>query len=165
MQDYIDASTRILLLPLKKTQRNEIARILVHCCSNESLYNPFYSLVAKRLCSVASTPQVTRTVRMGLQFNLWGAFREWGESAEDMDWEEPDGDVLDDKGKLRKALNLAKFYGFLVAENVLSLQILKVQFSPFTALISGLGICQFTALHKDFSGTLLHAINRPFPGR
>jgi nucleolar MIF4G domain-containing protein 1 len=127
----MDASTRILLLPLKKTQRNEIARILVHCCSNESHYNPFYSLVAKRLCSSASTPQVVRTVRMGLQFNLWGAFREWGEAAEDMDWEEQEDDVLDDKGKLRKALNLAKFYGFLVAENVLSLQVLKVDSPRF----------------------------------
>jgi len=63
---------------------------------------------------------------MGLQFNVWGAFREWGETTEGMDWTEEQDDVLDDKGKLRKALNLAKFYGFLVAETVLSLQVLKV---------------------------------------
>ena len=122
---------RILLLPLKKAQRNEVVRVLVHCCSNESHYNPFYGLVAKRLCSPASTPQVSRVVRIGLQFNLWGAFREWGETTEGMDWTEEQDDVLDHKGKLRKALNLAKLYGFLVAENVLSLQVLKVRIHSF----------------------------------
>lgn len=114
-----------MLLPLKKAQRNEIPRVLVHCCSNESVYNPFYALVARRLCSPSSTPQVSRVVRMGLQFNLWGAFREWGENTEDAEWDE-DQDMLDDAGKLRKSVNLAKLYGSLVAEDVLSLQILKV---------------------------------------
>jgi nucleolar MIF4G domain-containing protein 1 len=111
---------------LKKAQRNEIPRVLVHCCSNENLYNPFYALVAKRLCSSTSTPQVVRIVRMGLQFNLWSAFREWGENTDDAEWTEDQDDILDDVGKLRKAVNLAKLYGSLVSENVLSLQILKV---------------------------------------
>jgi len=48
-----------------------------------------------------------------------------------MDWTEEQDDVLDHKGKLRKALNLAKLYGFLVAENVLSLQVLKVRIHSF----------------------------------
>ena len=62
---------------------------------------------------------------MGLQFNLWGAFREWGENT-DSEWSEEQDDNLDDVAKLRKAVNLAKLYGSLVAEGVLSLQILKV---------------------------------------
>jgi nucleolar MIF4G domain-containing protein 1 len=62
---------------------------------------------------------------MGLQFNLWGAFREWGEST-DAEWSEEQDDVLDETAKLRKAVNLARLYGTLVAEGVLSLQILKV---------------------------------------
>lgn len=60
---------------------------------------------------------------MGLQFNLWGAFREWGETTDD-EWME-DSDELDEAAKLRKAVNLAKLYGSLVADGVLSLQILK----------------------------------------
>jgi hypothetical protein len=63
---------------------------------------------------------------MGLQFNLWSAFREWGETT-DEEWTE-ETDDLDDTAKLRKAVNLAKMYGSLVAENILSLQILKVRF-------------------------------------
>lgn len=62
---------------------------------------------------------------MGLQFNLWGAFREWGETT-DEGWANEDADDLDDSAKLRKAVNLAKLYGSLVAGGVLSLQILKV---------------------------------------
>jgi nucleolar MIF4G domain-containing protein 1 len=63
---------------------------------------------------------------MGLQFNLWGAFREWGEST-DAEWSEDQDDSLDETAKLRKAVNLAKLYGTLVAEGVLSLQVLKVR--------------------------------------
>jgi len=80
---------------------------------------------------------------MGLQFNLWSAFREWGESTEDGDWADEQDDILDDKGKLRKAVNLAKLYGSLVAEGVLSLQILKVNFYSVrnVVLMKGPGIC------------------------
>lgn len=62
---------------------------------------------------------------MGLQFNLWSVFREWGETTDD-EWTEEDSDELDEAAKLRKAVNLAKLYGSLVADSVLSLQILKV---------------------------------------
>jgi len=62
---------------------------------------------------------------MGLQFNLWNAFREWGETT-DEEWADETDNIDDDAAKLRKAVNLAKMYGSLVAEGVLSLQILKV---------------------------------------
>jgi hypothetical protein len=62
---------------------------------------------------------------MGLQFNLWSVFREWGETTDDA-WTEEDSGELDEAAKLRKAVNLAKLYGSLVADSVLSLQILKV---------------------------------------
>ena len=62
---------------------------------------------------------------MGLQFNLWGAFREWGENTES-EWSEDRDEVSDDKTKLRKAINLGKLYGSLVIDGVVTLQILKV---------------------------------------
>ena len=116
------------MLPLKKAQKNEIPRVLVHCCSNESVYNPFYALVAQRLCSPSSTPQVARIVRVGLQYNLWSAFREWGENLDDTEWnEDREDDSLDSAAKLGKSVNLGKLYGSLVADGVLTLQILKVR--------------------------------------
>jgi nucleolar MIF4G domain-containing protein 1 len=63
---------------------------------------------------------------MGLQFNLWSVFREWGESTDDAEWPDDQDEMLDDAAKLRKAVNLGKLYGSLVAEGVVSLQILKV---------------------------------------
>ena len=63
---------------------------------------------------------------MGLQFNLWSVFREWGESADDTEWADDQDEMLDDVAKLHKAVNLGKLYGYLVAEGVVSLQIFKV---------------------------------------
>ena len=63
---------------------------------------------------------------MGLQFNLWSVFREWGESTDDAEWADDQDEMLDDVAKLHKAVNLGKLYGCLVAEGVVSLQILKV---------------------------------------
>ena len=150
------------MLPLKKAQRNEIPRVLLHCCSNESVYNPFYALVVRRLCSPSSTSQVARVVRMGLQFSLWNAFREWGESTDDTGWsEEQDDDVLDDTGRLRKAVNLAKLYGSLVVEGVLSLQILKVY--PMRYITDkDSWVHQFATFDQDIPRSLLHTADSAF---
>jgi nucleolar MIF4G domain-containing protein 1 len=87
---------------------------------------------------------------MGLQFNLWGAFREWGENTEDAEWDE-EQDMLDDAGKLRKSVNLAKLYGSLVAEDVLSLQILKVYLKLIWLLMKKvLGFINLQPLTKTF---------------
>jgi hypothetical protein len=74
---------------------------------------------------------------MGLQFNLWAAFREWGESTDEANWDEEEGDGLDDAGKLRKAINLGKLYGSLVANAALSLKILKVFYDTMIVLTKG----------------------------
>jgi hypothetical protein len=86
---------------------------------------------------------------MGLQFGLWSAFREWGETTDETEWPEEPADDLDDAAKLRKGINLAKLYGSLVAESVLSLQILKVSPANVPALMKGLGICQFATFDED----------------
>jgi nucleolar MIF4G domain-containing protein 1 len=64
---------------------------------------------------------------MGLQFSLWGAFHEWGENTES-GWSETQDEMQDDKAKLRRAINLGKLYGSLVADNAVPLQVLKVLF-------------------------------------
>jgi nucleolar MIF4G domain-containing protein 1 len=88
---------------------------------------------------------------MGLQFNLWSAFREWGENTDEEEWAEEPEDILDDAGKLRKSVNLAKLYGSLVAEGVLSLQILKVYLKPMWSLIKKvLGFINLQPLTKTF---------------
>jgi nucleolar MIF4G domain-containing protein 1 len=130
-QDYIDAHRRISLLQLKKNRMQEIATVLVTCCLKENPqapYNAFYSVVAKRLCSPSSSLQVARAVRRGLQFRLWGFFREWGENSDD-GWEGNENDydeAVDEDQKLIRTVKLAKLYGDLIVGGVLSLDVLKV---------------------------------------
>jgi nucleolar MIF4G domain-containing protein 1 len=49
--DYKDAHMRLTKLKLKKAQELEIPRVLIHCTSAEQGYNPYYTLIAKRLCT------------------------------------------------------------------------------------------------------------------
>ncbi|KAF3934322.1 hypothetical protein ABW19_dt0208689 [Dactylella cylindrospora] len=128
-EDYTDARERLFKLRLKRNQEREIPRVLLHCCGNEAQYNPYYTLIAQQLCS-------THSLRMTFQFSLWEQFRNMGEE-DDMnraDSSFDDGD--DNKMPLRKVVNLAKLYGYLVAHGSLSLTILKtlqiVSLQPIT---------------------------------
>jgi len=115
--DYDDAYLRLQKLGLKKKQEQEIPKVLIHCSGAENSYNPFYTLVARRVCS-------DRKLKMGFQLSLWDLFRRMGEG-EDDNKEDRDSDDEDTLG-LRNIVNLAKMFGALVAEGGLGLGILKV---------------------------------------
>ena len=120
--DYKDAQNRISKLRLKRSQELEIPRVLIHCASAEESYNPFYSLIARRVCS-------DRKIKMAFQFSLWNLFKRMGEDRED-EKEGPD-DEDEDELQLRSLVNLAKFFGVLVAEDGLGIGVLKVTL-PFS---------------------------------
>lgn len=112
--DYRDAHLRLLKLRLKRTQELEIPRVLIHCARAEAVYNPYYTLIAKRLCT-------DKKLKMAFQFSLWDMFKLMGEGDEEVA-EEDDRDKLG----LREVVNLAKMFGMLVADGGLALSILKV---------------------------------------
>jgi nucleolar MIF4G domain-containing protein 1 len=120
-EDYTDAHSRILKLRLKRKQEPEISRVLIHCCGSEASYNPYYTLVARKLCGQNS-------IRMSFTFSLWGVFRQMGEDGGGGEG----ADLLEDDGEgeqgpdMRKILNLSRMYGTLIAEGVLGLDILKI---------------------------------------
>jgi nucleolar MIF4G domain-containing protein 1 len=128
--DYTDAYTKLLKLRLKRTQEREIPRVLLHCAAAEGTYNPYYTLVAKKLCG-------GHALRMTFTFTLWDYFRRFGEddgSGNQPNEEEPDDS--DDEGLgaeqvwrkpagLRKIVNLARLYAALVVSGSLQLSILK----------------------------------------
>lgn len=114
--DYKDCATKLTKLHLKKSQESEIARVLILCAAGEKQYNPYYTVVAKRLCNEK------RGMRVGLQFGLWEAFKRMGETGDGADDDEDDDDSLD----LRKIVNLAKMFADIIADGGLSLSILKV---------------------------------------
>jgi nucleolar MIF4G domain-containing protein 1 len=113
--DYQDAYMRISKLRLKKKQEFEIPKVLIHCAGAEKSYNPYYTLIAKRLCG-------DTRLRKSFQFSLWDLFKRMGESDDSDDVPgEDDQDSLD----TRQIVNLAKMFGTLIVEGGLSLAVLK----------------------------------------
>ncbi|GAA5933268.1 hypothetical protein JCM10213_001236 [Rhodosporidiobolus nylandii] len=123
-EDYVDACERLLQLGLSDVQQREIARVLLQCCGNEKAYNPYYTLVAHRLCTKSHSFQIT------LQYCLWDFLRELGEK--DVGGAELVKSLGDDRGgsggskvSERKITNLAKFYAWCLGKAALTIMVLK----------------------------------------
>lgn len=113
--DFQDAYMRLNKLKLKKSQELEIPKVLIHCSGAEASYNPFYTLIAKKLCG-------DRKLKMAFQFSLWDLFKKMGEGDNDEDVpDEDDEDAL----STRHIVNLAKMFGALIVDGGLTISILK----------------------------------------
>ncbi|CAI9571724.1 unnamed protein product, partial [Staurois parvus] len=71
-EDYLDAFEKLLKLGLKDHQEREIVHVLIDCCLQEKLYNPFYSFLASKFC------EYDRRFQMTFQFSMWDKFRDLG---------------------------------------------------------------------------------------
>ncbi|KAK3346257.1 hypothetical protein B0T25DRAFT_273857 [Lasiosphaeria hispida] len=116
--DYEDAYLRILKLRLNKKQQTEVAHVVIYCSGTEQQYNPYYTLIAQKLCT-------DRKIRWSFQDNLWKLFRRLGESIFGDDVEEAEETDEDEDAELRRLVNNAKMFGSLVASGTLALSILK----------------------------------------
>jgi nucleolar MIF4G domain-containing protein 1 len=88
---------------LKNRAERDTVRVLTECCGNEKSYNPFYSLLASRMCEYQ--PQC----KFSFQLAFWDIFKQF------------------DDLKARKVANLAKLLYHLVAKHQsLRLHVLKV---------------------------------------
>jgi nucleolar MIF4G domain-containing protein 1 len=76
--DYQDAYSRLMKLKLKKVQEFEIPKVLIHCSSAEKMYNPYYTLISKKICG-------DRRLRTAFQYCLWDLFKKMGEVDNDGD--------------------------------------------------------------------------------
>ncbi|GAB7352258.1 hypothetical protein MBLNU459_g2723t3 [Dothideomycetes sp. NU459] len=115
--DYKDAHLRLLKLNFKKTQELEIPRVLIHCTGAESAYNPYYTLIARKLCG-------EKRMRMAFQFGLWDLFKRMGERDDDDDSGADDDDELTEMST-RKIVNLARMFADLITEGGLPVIVLK----------------------------------------
>lgn len=100
-EDYIDAFEKLLRLDLSGKQDREIIRVLVECCSQEKVFNKYYTVLASKLCEHHKNHKFT------LQYCLWDQFKE-----------------LESMSLLR-SMHLAKFTAEMVASFTLSLAVLK----------------------------------------
>ncbi|OBT64136.1 hypothetical protein VE03_06213 [Pseudogymnoascus sp. 23342-1-I1] len=113
--DFQDAYMRLNKLKLKKSQELEIPKVLIHCSGAEASYNPFYTLIAKKLCG-------DRKLKMAFQFSLWDLFKKMGEGDNEDDVpDEDDEDAL----STRHIVNLAKMFGALIVDGGLTISVLK----------------------------------------
>ncbi|KAL6237664.1 hypothetical protein BDW75DRAFT_203325 [Aspergillus navahoensis] len=122
--DYQDAHVRLLKLRLKRAQEFEIPRVLTHCAMEEDAHNPYYTLIARRLCG-----ELGRRIKVSFMFTLWNIFKRMGES-EDMDEDNeddsgPHGEDEENPVSMKSIVNLAKMYASLIATGTLTLGILK----------------------------------------
>ncbi|KAJ8110267.1 hypothetical protein OPT61_g6842 [Boeremia exigua] len=115
--DFKDAQIRLNKLNLKKAQEIEIPKVIIHCVGAEKTYNPYYTILARKVCSDHKT-------RKSFQFALWDIFKSLGENQDggaDSDDEADDSNDV----SLRKLVNQGKLYGTLIAKRVMSVTCLK----------------------------------------
>ncbi|KAL4906656.1 hypothetical protein BDW74DRAFT_136306 [Aspergillus multicolor] len=122
--DYQDAHVRLLKLRLKRAQEFEIPRVLTHCAMEEDAHNPYYTLIARRLCG-----ELGRRIKVSFMFTLWNIFKRMGESGDLEDEEDEDsgahGEDEENPLSVKAIVNLAKLYASLIADGTLTLGILK----------------------------------------
>lgn len=120
-QDYQDAHVRLTKLRLKRAQEFEIPRVLLHCTMEEEAHNPYYTLIARRLCG-----DLGRRIKVSFMFALWNVFKKMGERG-DLDEEDADFDADDEENgvSMKSVVNLAKMYAMLIADGSLTLSVLK----------------------------------------
>lgn len=136
--DYRDAHLRLVKLKLKRAQEPEIARVLLHCAGAEQNYNPYYTLIAQKLCS-------DHRLRMTFQFSLWDIFKRMGER--DGEGTDVDDDYEEEKVTVSKIVNWAKMFGTLIAESKISLAVLKVGFNESNLRCSTKCMLRSSTLH------------------
>ncbi|KAJ0115933.1 hypothetical protein J7T55_004103 [Diaporthe amygdali] len=131
--DYEDAYGRVMKLRLRKDRQKEVAYVVMQCAGAEQQYNPYYGLVARRLCGDGR-------IRFAFQDSLWKLFRRLGESIfgedaeEEEDDDEEDGEDGRGEGEAREArriFSVAKMFGFLVANGAQGLGVLKCLNLPY----------------------------------
>ncbi|KAG7662662.1 SGD1 [[Candida] subhashii] len=119
--DYIDAVTKLDKLALKRSQEREIPRVLMHCTVIEPTWNPYYGILANKLCD-------SHSYRKTFQFMLWDLVKELDGGSNDDDEDDNEGfgfDNEDEETKLKRILNLGRFYGYLLAEGTMPLHNLR----------------------------------------
>ncbi|CAG8476315.1 7992_t:CDS:10 [Paraglomus brasilianum] len=120
-EDYVDAFERLMKLNLKDVQEREIPRVILHCCGNEKTHNPYYSLLSHRLCMHSHSHKIT------FQYCLWDFLRECGETdvggMELLKKSKGGGEQA--KVDVRRVVNVAKLYAWLIVKKGISMRVLK----------------------------------------
>ena len=108
--DYLDAHAKLTRLNLTRSQEQQIPRVLLHCVGAEPRYNPYYGLIAKKLCE-------HHKLKMALQFALWDLFKRLEADEDEDEKREP--------LTMAATVNYAKLFAQLVVAGVLPITVIK----------------------------------------
>ncbi|TDL25786.1 hypothetical protein BD410DRAFT_765514 [Rickenella mellea] len=122
-EDYVDACDRLSQINLSEIQQREIIRVVLRCCGNEKVYNPYYTLIGQQLCRSSHSHRIT------LQFCLWDFLRSFGETllggSETMQQSYDTGGAEHSQMTPSRIQNIAKAYAWWIAKGYVTLAMLK----------------------------------------
>lgn len=112
--DYVDAARSLQELGRHESQARDTLNVILHCCTQEPAFNPFYVGVAGALA------KGERSYRKALQFTFWDALRQaGGERA-----------APAEGGPLVQLVSRGKFFGqLLAAEHLAASSLRRVAFA------------------------------------
>ncbi|EIE19666.1 MIF4G-domain-containing protein [Coccomyxa subellipsoidea C-169] len=134
-QDCADASERLLRLPLKGEAEREVVRVVLECCLQERLWNPYYAHL------LASVTRAVKGHRITLQFCLWDHFKQ--------------ARLRLDEGDVRRLANLARLLSMLIASKAVPITVVKVV--DFTEAMSARQLLFWRALFEELLGSCASA--------
>ncbi|KAL8797512.1 MAG: hypothetical protein Q9195_000328 [Heterodermia aff. obscurata] len=112
--DFETACDQLRRLPLNARQRLDIPRVLIRCSGAQEQYNPYYTLIARRL--ISREPKLKKAFQYSL-WNLFAKLRQEGAESEET--------VEAGSLGLRSVTNQGIMFGTLIAEDGLPMNVLK----------------------------------------
>ena len=113
-EDFETACDQLRRLPLNAKQRLDIPRVLIRCSGAQEQYNPYYTLIARRL--ISREPKLKKAFQYSL-WNLFAKLRREGAGGEET--------VETESLGLRGVTNHGIMFGTLIAEDGLPINVLK----------------------------------------
>ena len=66
----MDCFQKLLKLHLSEVQEREIVHVLLDCCLQEKLFNPYYAYLGQKLCEFKKSYQVRRLAFAGQTYRI-----------------------------------------------------------------------------------------------
>lgn len=108
--DYKDAHLRIMKLHLKNKQVVEVPKVLLQCAAAEKIYNPYYTLIASKLCG--SDKKILKAFHSA----LWTSCTKLTNGIDE---------ETSEANSTRSIVNTARLFGALLSDQQLQLTSLK----------------------------------------
>lgn len=115
-EDYVDACEKLTRFNAKDVKPREIAQVVLHCCQQEANWNPYYSHLSEKLCSLDPRYKIS------FKFLLWEKFDDFSTATSSA---ESAASNSANNMNARALANWAKLYAHLIGGQSMSPTVLK----------------------------------------